>query len=139
MVISRGIVHRACSSNVVRLLSFTGLHAVNVKSVRIVDVRPADDESEEGTVNYSDTGGSNDGQRATNLISGKWYTARCLAEGASPKATVEWSIDGNGTLADEEIPPSPPTSARMTVVEVSYTRPNLVTLPGGRGKDENAN
>jgi len=46
-----------------------------------------------------------------------WYTAECRAEGASPKAKIEWSIDGNGTLGDEM--PFPPTPGNITVVEVS--------------------
>lgn len=96
------------------------IRAVNVKSVRIVDIRPVD-ESENTAVNYNDDNDDNsDGysQYTTNLISGKWYTVQCWSEGASPKATIEWSIDGNGTLADEEIP-SPLTSTRITVIEVS--------------------
>lgn len=98
---------------------------MNVKSVRIADVRPVDES--ENTVNYNDDDDDDDSNNngylqhtTTNLISGKWYTVQCWAEGASPKATIEWSIDGNGTLADEEIP-SPPTSARITVMEVSDT------------------
>lgn len=87
-----------------------------MKSVRIVDVRPVDDS--ENTVNYNEYNNNNGYlQQATNLISGKWYTGECWAEGASPKAMIEWSIDGNGTLVDEV--PTLPTTARIRVIEVS--------------------
>lgn len=89
---------------------------VNVKNVRIVDLRPVDDT--DNIVNYNEDNNKNGfSQQATNLISGKWYTGECWAEGASPKATIEWSIDGNGTLADEI--PIPPTTNRIIVIEVS--------------------
>lgn len=89
---------------------------MNVKSVRIVRIRPTDET--ENTVNHNeqDTYGVSS-QQGTNLMSGKWYTGECWAEGASPAAKIEWSIDGNGTLADEL--PSPPTTGRITVIEVS--------------------
>jgi len=86
-----------------------------VKSVRIVGIHPIDES--ENTVNYNEDSNNDGVVQATNLISGKWYTGECWAEGASPKATIEWSIDGNGTLADEI--PSAPTTARITVMEVS--------------------
>lgn len=88
---------------------------VNVKSVRIVGIHPIDEL--ENTVNYNEDSNNDGVVQATNIISGKWYTGECWAEGASPKATIEWSIDGNGTLADEI--PSSPTTARITVMEVS--------------------
>lgn len=87
---------------------------VNVKSVRIVGIHPIDES--ENMVNYNEESNNDGVVQATNLISGKWYTGECWAEGASPKAMIEWSIDGNGTLADE-IPSSPAT--RITVIEVS--------------------
>ncbi|XP_029344513.1 uncharacterized protein LOC100569162 isoform X1 [Acyrthosiphon pisum] len=86
---------------------------LNVKSVRIVGIHPIDES--ENTVNYNEDSNNDGVVQATNLISGKWYTGECWAEGASPKATIEWSIDGNGTLADEI--PSSPTTARITVME----------------------
>lgn len=69
--------------------------------------------------NYNNNNGVMQGA-AANLISGRWYTGECLADGASPEATIEWSIDGNGTLADEVNPP--PTTTRVTVIEVSMNR-----------------
>lgn len=78
----------------------------------------------ENTVNYNEA--YNNGgvlQQGTNLISGKWYVAECWVEGASPKAKIEWSIEGNGTLADEI--PSPPIVGRISVIEVS----NVLLLP----------
>jgi hypothetical protein len=88
---------------------------VNVQSVRIVDIRQIDES--ENTVNYNEESNNSGGVQGTNLISGKWYTGECLADGASPRATIEWSIDGNGTLADEI--PSSPMTTRITVIEVS--------------------
>lgn len=83
--------------------------------MRIVRIRPTDES--ENTVNYNEENTYGVSQQGTNLMSGKWYTGECWAEGASPKAKIEWSIDGNGTLADEL--PSPPTTGRITVIEVS--------------------
>lgn len=92
------------------------MFTVNVKSVRIIGIQPID--QTENNVNYNEDSNNYDGVLpGTNLISGKWYTGECWAEGASPKATIEWSIDGNGTLADEL--PSPQTTTRLTVIEVS--------------------
>lgn len=90
---------------------------VNVQSVRIVDIRQTDES--ENTVNYNEDTNDGGGAQGTSLISGKWYTGECLADGASPRATIEWSIDGNGTLADEI--PSSPIATRITVIEVSVT------------------
>lgn len=83
--------------------------------MRIVRIRPTDET--ENTVNYNEEDTYGVSQQGTNLMSGKWYTGECWAEGASPTAKIEWSIDGNGTLADEL--PSPPTTGRITVIEVS--------------------
>lgn len=88
---------------------------MNVKSVRIVGVRPVD--KSENTVNYNEESNYGVSQHVTNLIAGKWYTCECRTEGASPKAKIEWSIDGNGTLSDEI--PSPLSIGHITVVEVS--------------------
>lgn len=87
-----------------------------MKSVRINDIRPEDEL--ENTVSYNeDNNYGGVSQQGTDLVSGKWYTGECWAEGASPKAKIEWSIDGNGTLADEI--PSPPSAGRITVIKVS--------------------
>lgn len=88
---------------------------MNVKSVRIFDIRPTDES--ENIVNYSEDDNNNGVLQKTNLISGKWYTGECWSDGASPKATFEWSIDGNGTLAEETA--STPSITRITVIEVS--------------------
>lgn len=87
---------------------------VNVKNVRIASIRPIDES--ENTVNFNEDSYNNGIIQGTNLISGKWYTGECWAEGASPRATIEWSIDGNGSLADEIS--SSPTTARITVIKV---------------------
>uniref|UniRef100_A0A2H8TIZ6 B-cell receptor CD22 n=1 Tax=Melanaphis sacchari TaxID=742174 RepID=A0A2H8TIZ6_9HEMI len=86
---------------------------LNVKSVRIVGIHPIGES--ENMVNYNEDNNNDGVVQATNLISGKWYTGECWAEGASPKAVIEWSIDGNGTLADEI--PSSPTTTRITVMK----------------------
>lgn len=91
-----------------------------MQNVRIVSIRPVEESENNIDNNYDDfINYNNNGvlQGTANLISGKWYTGECLADGASPKATIEWSIDGNGTLADEIIPP--PTTTHVTVIEVS--------------------
>lgn len=88
---------------------------MNVKSVRIVGLQPIDET--ENNVYYNEDNNSDGVLPGTNLISGKWYTGECWAEGASPKAIIEWSIDGNGTLTDEL--PSSQTMNRISVVEVS--------------------
>lgn len=82
--------------------------------MRIVGIHPIDES--ENTVIYNEDSNYNGVIQGTNLISGKWYTGECWAEGASPKATIEWSIDGNGTLADES---STATTTRITVIQVS--------------------
>lgn len=86
-----------------------------MKNVRILDIHPTDES--ENIINYNDDGSNNGVLQRINLVSGKWYTVECWSEGASPKATIEWSIDGNGTLAGEI--PSAPTMTRITVIEVS--------------------
>ncbi|KAE9525141.1 hypothetical protein AGLY_014555 [Aphis glycines] len=86
---------------------------VLINIVRIVGIHPIDES--ENMVNYNEDSNNDGVVQATNLISGKWYTGECWAEGASPKAMIEWSIDGNGTLADEI--PSSPTTTRITVIE----------------------
>ncbi|XP_026817437.1 uncharacterized protein LOC113556591 [Rhopalosiphum maidis] len=105
---------------------------LNVKSVRIVGIRPIDET--ENMVNYNEDSNNDGVIQATNLISGKWYTGECWAEGASPKATIEWSIDGNGTLADEI--PSSPTTTRITVIEQTEhsSRIRLRPTPGDDGR-----
>lgn len=89
-----------------------------MKNVRIASIHPIDDS--ENTVNYNEDSYNNGVIQGTNLISGKLYTGECWVEGASPRATIEWSIDGNGSLANEI--PSSPTTARISVIEVRKTK-----------------
>lgn len=96
-------------------LGFIYKITVNVRSVRIVDLRSVDEPR--NTDNNNDGNYNNGVLQGQNLISDKWYTAECWAEGASPKAMIEWSIDGNGTLAEEKLSPSRETP--LVVVEVS--------------------
>ncbi|XP_025423615.1 uncharacterized protein LOC112692984 [Sipha flava] len=105
---------------------------LNVQSVRIVDIRQIDES--ENTVNYNEESNNSGGVQGTNLISGKWYTGECLADGASPRATIEWSIDGNGTLADEI--PSSPMTTRITVIEKTEhsSRIRFRPIPGDDGR-----
>lgn len=102
---------------------------MNVQNVRIVGIRPTD-ESENTVNNYYDdndvynNNNNNNGvvQGTANLISGNWYTGECLADGASPEATIEWSIDGNGTLIDEITLPWTTTSLRVTEVSNNHIK-----------------
>lgn len=82
--------------------------------MRIVDVRLAD---VTGNTDYNKNADNNGIVQGQNLISGKWYTAECWAEGASPRATIEWSIDGNGSLAEEN--PTQTQTTRILTIEVS--------------------
>ncbi|VVC33927.1 Immunoglobulin subtype,Immunoglobulin-like domain,Immunoglobulin-like fold,Immunoglobulin subtype 2 [Cinara cedri] len=114
---------------------------LNVQNVRIVGIRPMDN-SENSVNNYFDDNyiyNNNNGvyEETANLISGKWYTGECLADGASPKAKIEWAIIGTGNLASEVTPPPTPNSVRVKEETEYSSRIQFKPTPNDDGRKLN--
>ncbi|XP_050526610.1 uncharacterized protein LOC126897228 isoform X2 [Daktulosphaira vitifoliae] len=114
-----------CSAGTEHVLESTLRRAVsiniylNVQRVRVLKILSVESSAPVETMPNDNQEIDKKGLVQYNLVAGKWYTAECQSEGASPKANIQWTIDGNSTQIVTVDEAASQSATRLTIIKQS--------------------